>query len=332
MKSIRKLLTAFVLMTGISIAASAGAAESNLPDLSGSSARTAQAQEGLKKDALCTKCHDESETTPILSIYQTKHGVRGDARTPTCQSCHGASENHLKGNTSGKGRPAPDVVFKKGAYAVTDEKERAGQCLTCHKGGMRNLWDGAQHQNNGVACNDCHKVHQPVDKVLSKKTQTEVCFACHKEQRADSKKISHHPIGEGKVVCSDCHNPHGSTGPKLLKKNTVTETCYTCHAEKRGPFLWEHQPATEDCTNCHTPHGSNITPLLKSRPPFLCEECHNGPHQSATPAAGNVAGIQGGLTAAAGKPVSPGYAARSCMNCHVMVHGSNSPSGSLLHR
>ena len=65
----------------------------------------------------------------------------------------------------------------------------------------------------------------------------------------------------------------GSTGPKMLKKNTVTETCYQCHAEKRGPFLFEHQPVTEDCANCHTPHGSNITPLLKSRAPFLCQEC-----------------------------------------------------------
>src|SRR5665647_194094 len=334
MKIIRKLLAAFVLTGGLCLAASAGAAPNNLPDLGGnSSVRATQAQEGLKKDALCTKCHDESETAPVLSIYQTKHGVRGDANAPTCQSCHGASENHLKGDQSGKGRAAPDVVFKKGAFPVTDDKVRANQCLTCHKGGTRNNWDGGQHQNNGVACNDCHKVHRPTDDVRNKKTQPEVCFTCHKDQRADSKKISHHPIGEGKVVCSDCHNPHGSTGPKMLKKATVNETCFTCHAEKRGPFLWEHQPVTEDCTNCHTPHGSNITPLLKSRAPFLCDECHNGPHQSASPAAGNVAGIQGGLTtSSANKSVSPGYAARSCMNCHVMVHGSNSPAGSLLHR
>ena len=116
-----------------------------------------------------------------------------------------------------------------------------------------------------MACVSCHEIHAAHDKVRDRKTQTEVCFTCHKEQRADTHKISTHPIDAGKVVCSDCHNPHGSAGPKLLKKNTVTETCFTCHAEKRGPFLWEHQPVTEDCTNCHTPHGSNITPLLKDR-------------------------------------------------------------------
>ncbi len=181
--------------------------------------------------------------------------------------------------TKGPGTP-PDVVFKKGPFAVSDDKVRAGQCLTCHKGTARTHWDGSQHQNNQVACNDCHQVHAPADRVLARKTQTQVCFACHKEQRADSLKISTHPIQEGKVVCSDCHNPHGSAGPSLVKKNTITETCYTCHADKRGPFLFEHQPVVENCANCHTPHGSNLSPMLISRSPFLCQSCHDGPHAS----------------------------------------------------
>jgi DmsE family decaheme c-type cytochrome len=226
------------------------------------------------------------------------------------------------------------VIFKKGVYAASGDKERANQCLACHRGGKRNLWEGAQHQNNGVACNDCHKVHRGTDPVLSKKTQPEVCFACHKDQRVDSKKVSHHPIEEGKVVCSDCHNPHGSAGPKLLKKNTVTETCFQCHAEKRGPLLWEHQPVAEDCTNCHSPHGSNISPLLKSRAPFLCDECHNGPHNSKAPYGAAVAGLQAGYAGTATTPANPNSSAagRACMNCHVMVHGSNSPAGALLQR
>jgi DmsE family decaheme c-type cytochrome len=299
-------------------------------------ALTASALAAQAQDQVCTRCHNENEVTPAIAIYQTKHGIHGDARAPTCQSCHGASEKHLKGDGSGKGRASPDVQYgKKGAFPVSDEKARADSCLTCHKGGKRSHWDGAQHQANGVVCSDCHVVHQPPDKLLAKKTQTEVCFTCHKEQRADSKKLSHHPIAEGKVVCSDCHNPHGSAGPKLLKKNTLNETCQSCHAEKRGPFLWEHQPVTEDCSNCHTPHGSNIRPLLKSRAPFLCDECHDGPHNSQSPFAGNAAGIQGGLTtSAATKIVNPSSSAagRACMNCHVMVHGSNSPAGAFLHR
>jgi DmsE family decaheme c-type cytochrome len=188
-----------------------------------------------------------------------------------------------------------------------------------------------------MACNSCHTIHAPADPLLARGTQQDKCFTCHKEQRADTLKISTHPIDAGKMVCSDCHNPHGAAGPKLLKMNTVNETCWQCHADKRGPFLWEHQPAVEDCTNCHTPHGSNITPLLKSRPPFLCQDCHDGPHNSKNAVGPNAAGFQGGLSPknAANTGLlfpSTQAAARACMNCHAMVHGSNDPAGAFLHR
>jgi DmsE family decaheme c-type cytochrome len=330
MRVIWKLLSACLVIGSLGMSAPLQAADNKLPNLNPGRQATgsAVAQAALKKDAVCTRCHDESETAPVLSIYQTRHGVRGDSRTPTCQSCHGESEKHLKGDPAVKGRAPTDVVFKKGIYAASDDKVRASQCMNCHVGTKRTNWDGGQHQNSGVACNDCHKVHQPADKVLAKKAQPEVCFNCHKEQRADAHKVSTHPILAGKVVCSDCHNPHGTTGTKLLKKNTVTETCYQCHAEKRGPFLFEHQPVNEDCSNCHTPHGSNISPLLKSRAPFLCQECHDGTHASGTPVGPNAAGKQNGLTVAPNRNI----VGRACMNCHVQVHGSNSPAGGYLQR
>jgi DmsE family decaheme c-type cytochrome len=310
------------------------ATKNQLPEMGSDALSPAKAS--LKRDAVCTRCHDESEATPILSIYQTKHGVKGDARTPNCQTCHGESEKHVRGDMNGKTRTPPDVVYKKGVYTISDDKERSAQCLTCHKGKTRANWEGSQHQNNQVACNSCHVVHAPADKVRDRQLQTAVCYTCHKEQRADSHKISTHPIAAGKVICSDCHNPHGSVGPKLLKKNTVTETCFTCHAEKRGPFVFEHPPVAEDCTNCHTAHGSNITPLLKSRPPFLCQECHDGTHASQTPVGPNAAGLQGGLgpTSASGAALYPSNnnIGSSCMNCHRQVHGSNSPAGGYLQR
>ncbi|WP_033407990.1 DmsE family decaheme c-type cytochrome [Uliginosibacterium gangwonense] len=326
MSIIRKLLVACMLVAGVSGAPLVWAADNiQLPDLSPAKSKAELAQDTLKKDAICTRCHDETEPAPVLSIYQTKHGMRGDARSPSCQSCHGDSDKHVKGEANVKGRPAPDVVFKKGSYARSGDDTRTAQCLSCHKNSVKhNNWDGSQHQVNGVACNDCHVTHTPHDKVLSKPTQAEVCFACHKEQRADTHKISTHPIAAGKVACSDCHNAHGSVGIKLLKKNTLNETCYQCHADKRGPVLFEHQPVVEDCSNCHTAHGSNIASLLKSRPPFLCDECHDAPHASRSPAGPNSAGKQGGFT---GASVSASYTGRACTNCHSQVHGSNSPAG-----
>lgn len=334
MSKLTKASAVMALFAGLLMTTGANAqAQAKLPDLPGTSKAQVVSVRNAA-DAKCTKCHDETETKPLLSIYQTKHGVKADGRTPTCQSCHGDSEKHLQGDPNVKGRAAPDIVFNKGTFAPSDEKVRANACLTCHKGTNRNNWDGGRHETEGLACNNCHQVHQPADKVLSKKTQPEVCYTCHKEQRADSHKISVHPIDAGKMTCSDCHNPHGSTGPKLMKKNTINETCWTCHAEKRGPFLWEHQPATEDCTNCHTPHGSNLTPLLKNRPPMLCDDCHDGPHNSQAPYGAGMGGTQTTLAdrTKTANNASSSAAGRACMNCHIMVHGSNSPAGAFLHR
>jgi len=301
----------------------------------------------LAKDVMCTTCHDETEPKAILSVYQGPHGNVGDARTPGCQTCHGPSEEHRLGKGDANGhRPPPDRVFgtsktTSANFQPLTPKEQSEVCMSCHKGGLRMRWPGSQHDANDVACTNCHANHKPEDDVRVRETQASVCFACHKEKRAEFNKISHMPLETGKVVCSDCHNPHGAPGPKLLVKNTVNETCFECHADKRGPFLWEHQPATEDCTSCHNPHGSNITPLLKSRPPFLCQECHSGPHNSTLPTA---QGVTNGGLASAGMPgvqVNPNLntplasnmlSGRACLNCHVQIHGTNSPTGPFLHR
>jgi DmsE family decaheme c-type cytochrome len=311
------LFLAGAMMGGITVASAEG---------------TSSVDKALKEDAVCTRCHDETETR-VLSIYQTRHGVRADARTPSCQSCHGDSEKHLKGDPKQVGRAATDIQFGRGgAYPPSEPSIQAGACIACHKTGQRAQWAGSQHQSRDIVCSDCHKVHVRNDPVLSRVDQLGVCFACHKDQRAQIHRISTHPILAGKMGCSDCHNPHGSTAEHLLVKRSVNETCYTCHAEKRGPFLWEHAPVIDDCTNCHTPHGSVNTPLLKQRAPWLCQDCHSGDHgnqinSGANLQAGNVTTING-INPLANAAARQQMGARNCMNCHVLVHGSNHPGGS----
>ena len=284
----------------------------------------------------CLQCHDQE---PVNLVLQTPHAVKADARTPfaqqQCETCHGASAAHVE--VAG----TPVAVVYKGPKR-SPVAQRNAVCLSCHEAGLRTYWTGSQHESRGVACNDCHTIHARIQPVLSKATQAQVCFTCHKTQRAQIRRISAHPLAvtslasTAKMSCSDCHNPHGSTGPKLLKKNSVNETCYTCHAEKRGPFLWEHAPVVDDCTNCHTPHGSSNAPLLKARAPWLCQECHSGDHGAQVNSGANLA--TGAATTINGMQ-QPGAAApraqmgaRACLNCHVLVHGSNHPAGAKFQR
>lgn len=274
-----------------------------------------------KGDAKCTSCHDENESVPVLSIAKTKHGVAKDGRTPSCVSCHGESDSHANKPESVKIRPATERNF--GKKSKLTASEQSAVCTSCHQGGKHMNWNTSAHSTNDVACTSCHQVHTSHDKVRDKKAQPEICYTCHKQQRADANKPSHHPIPEGKMTCSDCHNSHGSTGQKMLVKDTVNATCFTCHAEKRGPFVHNHQPVSENCSNCHNAHGTAAENLLIARQPFLCQSCHGF---SSHP--GNVPGTRAGdMKNANSNNIGPGLAqARGCNNCHTNVHGSNNPS------
>lgn len=332
MRSLKNILQALAVMAGLFAFGNGLALAADGKDLA------------LRGDAKCTGCHDENDKYPVLSIAQTRHGVKADGRTPTCTSCHGASDSHV----SDPMKTRPDRVFAKAGKFGTDDM--AGACLDCHESGNRTHWAGSRHQADGVVCSSCHTVHAPRDRTLARGTQSETCFNCHKAERAQTHRISTHPIDAGKVACSDCHNPHGSAAPKNLVKATVNETCFQCHAEKRGPFLWEHASVTDDCMNCHTPHGSTNPPLLRARAPYLCQECHGdgAPHpgnvySGASLPGGRVANVNntGGVSGAnqlgvvnplTGQRVTQNnppsqLAFRSCVNCHNAIHGSNHPAG-----
>jgi DmsE family decaheme c-type cytochrome len=265
----------------------------------------------------CLECHDEGHEAAILN---TPHAQRADGRSPfsanDCETCHGPSPQHRRKVEGQEIPPPPNIVF--GLNSPTPVDKQNAVCLDCHDDGARMNWSASQHHSADIPCAACHTAHAVKDPVLVKAMQAPVCYTCHAEQKAQSFRRSRHPIKEGKVTCTDCHNPHGSIGPKLLKEASVNDTCYTCHTEKRGPFLWEHAPVQDDCTNCHTPHGSTQARLLKVRTPFLCQTCHLEAYHPSSLYSGT--GIP---------PLGAGerILASGCLNCHTKVHGSNHPSG-----
>ena len=104
----------------------------------------------------------------------------------------------------------------------------------------------------------------------------------------------------------------------MLKAPSVNQLCYKCHAEKRGPFMWQHPPVDENCATCHSPHGSVHQWLLKEKIPNLCQACHES-----TTHPGTMYSRQSLFT---GRAPAVQSVARSCLNCHSNIHGSNAPA------
>ncbi len=263
---------------------------------------------------VCADCHEDA----VRGIAPTKHGARLDDTTTVCQSCHGEVAAHLEDPTN-----KPARTFARTMSA----REKSAVCLSCHEGNRQlAFWDSGKHRKNDVACTDCHSAHgrhgdPSITPYLTtqRKLQYETCGQCHKSVRAQLNKSSHHPILEGKVACADCHNPHGALSPAMVKNESVNQLCSSCHADKRGPFVWSHLPVEENCLSCHNSHGSNVPKLLTEKVPQLCQDCHGSGH-------GQLAYGSSFSVGGANQDRATRFDARSCVNCHQLIHGSNAPA------
>jgi DmsE family decaheme c-type cytochrome len=281
---------------------------------------------------VCKGCHEQY----VAAFEATKHGAKGNPRAPAnngeCAACHGDPTEHVK---AGGGKGVGGLKNPNSKNLSADEK--SGICLNCH-GGDKHLafWDSGRHRKNEVSCNNCHTIHNvnpdqksyaqlrkgdPVPTPLrttTRQLEFEICTTCHKQVRAQIGKPSHHPIIEGKLNCSDCHNPHCALSHAMVKNESVNDLCYTCHADKRGPWLHEHPPVEENCLTCHNSHGSIHKRLLNQKIPNLCQDCHDWSRHPGTPYGGNQ-GFPPGLA-------NTRFLARACVNCHQQIHGTNAPA------
>ena len=122
----------------------------------------------------CLECHDD--VTPGYSgaaIFKGKHGHRMDKRAPfgpgglQCEACHGPGAWHAASKN-------PQSINSNKAGSSQTVQERNQTCLGCHQAGARIGWHASAHERSGVACADCHRIHQDRDPVLAKNTEPDV--------------------------------------------------------------------------------------------------------------------------------------------------------------
>ncbi len=268
---------------------------------------------------ICANCHEDKHA----SIEFAAHGAKNDASGSMCQACHGDATEHLKDPLKAK----PQNLIKHGTAA-----QKTAVCMTCHATNRQlAFWESGKHSLNDVSCSNCHNIHgkdrgpsvAPFN-TSNRPNEAEICGTCHRDIRSQTLKPSHHPILEGKVKCSDCHNPHGAISHVMLKSASVNEQCVSCHADKRGPYVFSHPPVEENCITCHNPHGSSHSKLLNEHTPNLCQDCHDVARHP-----GTIYGGGAGFVTPGGAPnpsgVNTRFIARACVNCHNAIHGSNAP-------
>jgi len=205
-------------------------------------------------------------------------------------------------------------------------------CAGCHPDTAKNFKYAAharmevKGQNaQGIGCEGCHGAgSKHVEAGGSKGTiidpdkSPDVCYQCHMDKRGEFALPYHHPVPEGRMTCTDCHNPHegeamNGGGTQIA---SMKDVCGKCHTAQMGPFIWEHEALNDGCGDCHRPHGSPNQKLLTERNATLCLKCHFQEQ-----AANGVILIGGRDHGTANGFLTRG----TCWSagCHETVHGSN---------
>ena len=248
--------------------------------------------------ASCISCHKEIKGTTARPEHY--HG--------NCETCHAGGDGHRQSIAKGES----------GMGSIANPK--SAECTACHKNDRKLMnWAFSVHSKAGGNCSDCHAIHaSPVTRNTSVATpkvdkNSAVCIKCHLDTNSQFRMRSHHPVLEGAMGCTGCHNPHGSDQTALVSKS---DQCLSCHQQYRGPMVFQHAPVVEDCTSCHAPHGSPNRGLLSVSQPAVCLQCHS--------IAGGKHGFGTGPEPApkAGTRTISGTVLRSCTSCHGAIHGS----------
>jgi len=281
-------------------------------------------------NAVCFACHGQAssgkyyygKTAYKAAAHTGAHNpadVSGDQAAGECDNCH---------NPHGKG-------FTK---MTVDQKESL--CYDCHNATTPNTQSGqdvsamfqmnSHHDLSKVKCVNCHNVHRntktqvmmdpfkPQSTVTDKKT---FCLKCHSGTTptgmtgALNVYSTWNNNGHDRthnLLCSDCHESHGSPNSKNLNYHTVSYSNYSAKFRVGASF-----GTRAFCELCHNrtglgyrsakkiPTGSSYVSQHDQADPTVCNTCHTGRHN---PALGS------------------GYYTNACLDCHKQGVGNPLPN------
>ncbi len=262
----------------------------------------------------CGICHEEIRGHERIAGYHSD-----------CEGCHGGGSVHAESEE------LEDI-----RHPASDD------CLACHGPGWDThmAWSTAEHKRAGLICSDCHNPHVRTRHHLRTEELSGIseaafphiddasgmCIGCHRDVGSRLRFPSHHPVGEGAMKCTSCHNPHEDRTTSLGVRNLL---CAECHQDYMGPWIFEHPPVVDDCSICHNPHGAVTYNLLETTQPTICLSCHTLAdtwHHDALST-----GILDSETIDRDRPLPPPqrivqqeanvYLDR-CTDCHGAIHGS----------
>lgn len=204
-------------------------------------------------------------------------------------------------------------------------------CGTCHEEQVKDFKmtaharvtiPGEDARVEGQGCESCHgpgSLHVDAGGgrgkfIVNPGKDPQGCFQCHLDKSAEFSLQFHHPVKEGKMSCTDCHDAHGEDIQKQkgLFVARVNDRCAQCHREQARPHVFEHEALREGCTTCHNVHGSINDKMLVERDQNLCLKCHA---QTSGPGTITIGDVDHTTFLTRGTCFSAG--------CHTAIHGSD---------
>lgn len=207
-----------------------------------------------ENEAKCKSCHNMTSNIP------TNGEAFEDVTKTTCYECHNSMINT-------KNTHAPTANWlcldchngKVGEYNMKDDGKSkylapdpiSKTCGKCHDSVKE--WQATKYGHGPVndgRCERCHNPHGSDNDFFLRKSIWNLCTTCHAEKANGQHvipaigfgrvtKSGGHPTKDRKdparpgrdLVCSSCHNPHGSSGIFLLrmKGSMPYGVCQRCH-------------------------------------------------------------------------------------------------------